>query len=290
MSTFIDKVKFYAMRTVKIKPIRDAITQNVARRIGKGQKFTGNSSFITQNVQNHFKNLNLNGFTELDNLLSTSSIEQILNHIKPLKCYDPFHRKLGEFYMENLPSVTHVANFRREDLLPCKAIMDIANDPGILNIIQEYLGAKPTISNVNMWWSIGGHEQARDAQLFHRDVDDFKFCKLFIYLTDVDADSGPHTYVKGSSASSKLMTIRRYQDEEVTSVFGENNVIEFIRPKGSGFIVDTYGFHKGLLPKKKNRLLLQVQYSLNPIGIENYNPLTEHKYNYDSYTNRCLLS
>lgn len=169
-------------------------------------------------------------------------------------------------------------------------IRKIANDPGVLNLAKDFLNATPTISNVNMWWSVGGKEQAEDAQLFHRDVDDFRFIKLFIYLTDVDENSGPHTYVKGSSSSNKLLKIRRYQDEEIHQTFGKENVIEFTRPKGSAFMVNTYGFHKGLLPKSKNRLLLQVQYSLRPIGIESYDPVkvdyTEHL---DSYVNRLII-
>jgi hypothetical protein len=78
---------------------------------------------------------------------------------------------------------------------------DDSNDPGILRIVQEFLGCKSTISNINMWLSKAGHDQAKDAQLFHCDVDDIKFCKLFVYLTNVKSNDGPHTYVKGSSST-----------------------------------------------------------------------------------------
>ena len=142
-----------------------------------------------------------------------------------------------------------------------------------------------------MWWSLGGRKEAKDAQLFHRDVDDFKFCKLFIYLTDVGENQGPHTYVEGSSSSSKLRKIRRYQDQEIIEAFGEEKIIKFVRDKGSMFIVDTYGFHKGTLPVDGNRLLLQIQYSLNPIGIENYKPLKINlKDSFDPYVNRLLIN
>ena len=100
------------------------------------------------------------------------------NHYKTLKCFDPFHRDLGFFDIEDVTEITHVANFQKEDLIRNEVIMKIANDPGILSVVNKFLNAKPTISNVNMWWSLGGRKQAKDAQLFHRDMDDFKFCKL----------------------------------------------------------------------------------------------------------------
>ena len=139
-----------------------------------------------------------------------------------------------------------------------------------------------------MWWSIAGKDKAKDAQLFHRDVDDIKFCKVFVYLTDVGPNDGPHTYVRGSSNTNKLTIIRRYEDQEINKAFGKENVLYLTRPRGSYFLVDTYGFHKGTLPIDNDRLLLQVQYSINPIGIEDYKPIAK-EHNYNKYTNRLLF-
>jgi hypothetical protein len=286
-----EKVLFYIMRTVKSRLMRNLVSEIVAKRIGKCRDFEGESTFLTLiKRKEHLNNINTYGYTELDKGLSDDLINEIISYSKNLKCFDPFHKHHGNFAPENIPSDTHVANFNRKDLVKNELIRKIANDPGILNLAKDFLNATPTISNVNMWWSIGGKEQAEDAQLFHRDVDDFRFIKLFIYLTDVDENSGPHTYVRGSSSSDKLLKIRRYQDEEIHEAFGKENVIEFVRPKGTAFMVNTYGFHKGLLPKSKNRLLLQVQYSLRPIGIETYSPIEVEKSGLlDNYVNRLIL-
>lgn len=143
-----------------------------------------------------------------------------------------------------------------------------------------------------MWWSFGGRKQAEEAQLYHRDVDDWKFCKFFIYLTDVSSENGPHIYVKGSSASPQYRKIRRYQDNEVEAKFGKENVITFEKPKGSAFMVDTYGFHKGLLPKSGKRLLLQIEYSLNPLSVEIYSPVTieDSDTEFDTFVNRLIIN
>jgi hypothetical protein len=288
----IDKVKFYAMRSVRNKTLRNAMTKLVSSNIREILNFdVKESKYIKpNNIDSHVSNLENNGFTELDEQLSNEIIDNIIDHSKTLKCFDPFHRDLGFFDIEDVTETTHVANFQREDLIRNEVIMKIANDPGILSVVNKFLNAKPTISNVNMWWSLGGRKQAKDAQLFHRDMDDFKFCKLFVYLTDVTENHGPHTYVKGSSSSPKLRKIRRYQDSEIEEAFGKENILKFVRPKGSVFIVNTYGFHKGTLPTKGNRLLLQIQYSLFPIGIENYQPIeVEGENNFNPYINRLLI-
>lgn len=279
---------FHGQRQVKSFKMRKFFASAQAKVIGKAS-IEGKSMFLdSQDEVDSVRALNQNGCVELPFRLSDEMIENITNYSKDLQLFDPFNRSLGDFKVSDIPAETHVANFRRRDLVNSEDILRIANDPGVLRIIQGFLGCKPTISNVNMWWSKAGKKNAKDAQLFHRDVDDIRFCKLFIYLTDVGPNDGPHTYVKGSSSTNKLTKIRRYQDSEVHDAFGQESVLHFTRPKGSCFIVDTYGFHKGTLPIENDRLLLQVQYSLNPIGIEDYTVKAKNA-NFDPYINRLIL-
>lgn len=273
------------MRTAKSKEMRDFFIKRRTKQIGKsvipkkiGKTVNVSSSEIAEK-----------GFTKIGVLLIDAEVEALIKKIKDLELFDPFRKNLGTFKQDSIPDQVHVANYKRKDLIKIPEILDIANNSNILEAVQDFLGATPTISNVNMWWSISGKKEAEQAQLFHRDVDDFKFCKLFIYLTDVEMENGPHVYVEGSSASEKLRKIRRYQDSEIHEAFGKDSVKYFTAPKGSSFIVDTYGFHKGFLPQKGKRLLLQVQYSLDPIGIEVYQPNDIGTHKYDKYINRLIL-
>lgn len=270
--------------------VMDLIVKTKAGLIGKLNIVdTGSTLIESENKKQHTANLINNGYTVLDHKLCESVINDIISYSERIKCYDSYGSAHVPIDPHKAPIETHVAHYNREDLVKFKPIMDLANDSRILQVVQDFLGAKPTISNINMWWSFGGKKQAEHAQLFHRDMDDWRFCKLFIYLTDVSQKSGPHIYVKSSSASPKLRKIRRYVDSEVQSAFGKENIITFTAPKGTAFIVDTYGFHKGLLPESENRLLLQVQYSLYPIGIEKYEPLSSDISRYDKYINRLLI-
>ncbi|MPR35413.1 hypothetical protein [Salmonirosea aquatica] len=281
---------FYLQRLIKSYSTREVLSKAEARFIGKVD-IKGKSILFNGDEKEYTNKFLEDGYVEFFPSIDKKIIDQIINETTHLSLFDPYEKSYGEFTLIDLKPNTHVANFHRLDLVKNKKILEIANDPGILRIVQEFLGATPTISNVNMWWSIAGKSKAEHAQLFHRDVDDLKFCKLFVYLTDVGPNDGPHTYVKGSSSTNKLTKIRRYQDQEVVDAFGSENVIDFCRPKGSFFLVDTYGFHKGTLPVDNNRLLLQIQYSLNPIGIENYTPVDMLKENnYNKYINRLIIN
>ena len=288
MKKFIKITIFYLQRLVKSYQLRNYICK--IQCLLKGRIIIkGESNYIKQideiEIINYFKS---KGYVEIPSKIPPKLIKIIKDKVKIYNLYDPFNKELGHFSLQNIPKNTHVANYRREDLINVPEILQLANDPGILRIVQDYLGCKPTISNVNMWWSIAGKENAENAQLFHRDVDDIKFCKLFIYLTDVGLKDGPHTYVSESAGTNKLTAIRRYDDNEIEKNFGKENILQFNRAMGSCFIVDTYGFHKGMLPEENCRLLLQIQYSINPIGIESYAPQSITT-QFNSYINRKLV-
>lgn len=62
--------------------------------------------------------------------------------------------------------------------------------------------------------------------------------------------------------------------------------------KGSSFIEDTYGIHKGQLPLEGKRLLLQIQYSYLPLHVEKYLPQkidNQDEYLFDNYINRLII-
>lgn len=285
MKKLIKKIKFHSMRALRKKSHRTFFINKRIKQLGKTEiPLTSDKTF---NIDTN--KLNVEGYFDLGNFLNKNEIDIIIKKTTNLKCFDPFRVSLNDFNLADAPSEVHNANYRREDLVKIKEVLEIANNSSVLNAVQNFLGATPTISNINMWWSFSGKKEAEQAQFFHRDVDDFKFIKLFIYLTDVAMENGPHVYVEGSSNSSKLRKIGRYKDKEIIEAFGQENIKYFTAPKGNSFLVDTYGFHKGLLPKEGKRLLLQVQYSLNPIGIEEYTPTNIGKHNYDSYINRLLI-
>jgi hypothetical protein len=203
------------------------------------------------------------GFCVLDNLSPTNinALAKELNNDK-LLYFDPWDEEGSLFTLENLPKNTHTAYLSKENSTPLfDMISKIGEDPRILEIVESYIGVKPSIDNIDLWYSFPTSEKPKEAENFHRDTDSPKFLKLFIYLTDVDQYSGPHSYIKATHKSNKFIANKRFIEEEIYETFGHESDIKFTGKAGSNFIVDTYGIHRGLQPKTKKRILAQIRYS-----------------------------
>ncbi len=160
-----------------------------------------------------------------------------------------------------------------------------------IRIVTAYLGCKPTLSSIGLRWSFPSEGKAEATQRFHRDPDDWRFLKLFIYLTDVDAESGPHVYVAGSHRTAGSLFERLYTTEEVERRHGRESVWTIAGPRGMSFLADTYGIHRGAVPTSRPRLILQLQYSLLPVFAFLYRPVpVAPNPGLDRYVNRLLVA
>lgn len=156
-----------------------------------------------------------------------------------------------------------------EDILASRGAQAIVADDSLLAVAQRYLGATPIQDLVAMWWSaaIGEAASSAAAQLFHFDLDRLKFLKVFVYLTDVDVRTGPHVYVRGTHKDlpARFREDRRYRDDEVLPVFGD--AAQTIGgPRGTIFLADTRGLHKGTSLIEGHRLVFQTEYSTSLFG------------------------
>jgi len=174
----------------------------------------------------------------------------------------------------------NIANHPAAVALACPHLAEIAADPLVLDVVARHLGAPPTIVGYTAWWSFAGRAEARDAQLFHLDNADYAFCKLFVQLTDVDMDGGPHAFVPRTHDPDHVGALRaawpggaqafndwyfltlRKTDADTRRYLGEPDYIT--GPAGSLFLANTRGIHKGLLPTRHDRLVCQVVYGVTP--------------------------
>ncbi|MEI9903101.1 MAG: hypothetical protein WDN06_03260 [Asticcacaulis sp.] len=143
---------------------------------------------------------------------------------------------------------------------------DLANHPDVLQAAELWLGCKPTIDNIGASWSYPGRDTAKGAQRFHRDFDCSRSFKLFLYLSDVDEETGPHTFVRGSNRTPKLESARAQSDETIIATFGGGRDHANHGASRSWFLEDVYGFHKGGVPRSKPRLLVGIEYNLYSVA------------------------
>ena len=171
--------------------------------------------------------------------------------------------------------------------------MAIANDPRVLGLVEAWMGVKPTLAALRVWWSTPtATGEPEHAELFHRDVDDLQFIKLFVYLTDVGEDTGPHIFVEGWQRIDKLTRIARYTDEQVAEAFGEDAIRRFTGPAGTAFLENTYGMHRGLPPRAGPRLIFQPLYAQRPLIFGPKRPVisaSELSLKVDPYVNRVFV-
>lgn len=160
-------------------------------------------------------------------------------------------------------------DYDTNDLLAQEDVQALLADSSLLTIVQEYLGCQPVADVLSMWWhtDFNEHPDSEAAQLFHFDMDRFKWLKVFIYLTDVGPDNGPHSFVRGTHKSGAIPfdILRRgyvrISDQEVALRYPEADILSFTAPRGSIIIEDTRGLHKGHNLKSESRLILQLQFS-----------------------------
>lgn len=242
------------------------------------------------------KALDKNGYFELGQVLSNEQVKEIFEYMKSSYVYDPYAIN-EEFFippLDNKIQPFHIAHHKPVDVINAPHLLKLANEKKILDIATEFLGMRPTIAYLAAWWSFPTENGPMHAENFHRDVDDWKFIKLFVALTDFSPTNGPHVYVVGSSSSSKGRdSIRRYKDDEIIDLFGESS-IKYMTPKaGEAFLEDTFGFHKGQQVENGYRLMFQVTYSISALP---YSPVKPIKLSsgddnlYDKWTNRLYLS
>jgi len=159
-------------------------------------------------------------------------------------------------------------------LLDNTEIQALLADHALLALSQAYLGSRPRADVLSMWWHTNFHSQpdSEAAQFFHFDMDRFKWLKIFIYLTDVGPEDGPHTFVAGSHRTGGIpfdMLKRGYTrltDDEVIAEYGPERLVEFSAPRGTIIIEDTRGLHKGKHVSGSDRLVLQLQFSNSLFG------------------------
>lgn len=207
------------------------------------------------------------GIVTLDDVVSETQALKIRQWAMGSSFFDPFRK--DAYQLLSYPpapdfkgSHGYVAGNLIKD---CPGLLDVISHPRVLGSIESYFGCKPTLANVLLQWTFMDRGGPRYDQLFHRDLDDWRFVKFFVYLGDIlESQDGPHVYVVESHHDSAFLhTDGTFQDSEIQRYYSPEKLVPIYGRAGTCFIADTFGVHRGLPPLSKDRLVVTAVYSLH---------------------------
>jgi len=152
----------------------------------------------------------------------------------------------------------------------------------LLDIANTYLGMWTKLEYVDVWYTPPvDEEDRRSSQRWHRDFNDRHLLKAFLYLSDVDDETGPFEYVPRTAPGNELDHLWPWrplgdnyppEDELVAKI--ADRAVSFTAPRGTLIFCNTSGFHRGGFAKSKPRVLATITYS-SPASLA---ALTERNY------------
>lgn len=219
------------------------------------------------------------GYCVFEGCLSAEFCERMVHHSLRAECL-----VLGD-EMTTVPQKVRSRYDRRtataakyllteDDTTDIPEVQQLLCDESLLRVAQNYLGSKPIFTGLSLWWSppVKSQPDAEAAQQFHFDMERIRWLRYFIYLTDVDTDSGPHCFIKGTHRTGAIPAeilkegYARQDDERILQLYGADAYREFTGRRGTIIAEDSRGFHKGLMPRRGDRLLLAFELSSSTFG------------------------
>lgn len=156
----------------------------------------------------------------------------------------------------------------------------------MLDVANSYLGMWSKLEYVDMWYSVPQPESADriSSQRWHRDFNDRRLVKVFLYLVDVDEQTGPFQYAAGSAPGGPYGDAWPWRplgenyppENELEQRIPEDAVRTFTGPKGTLLFCNTAGFHRGGFATGRPRVLATATYS-SPASLAS---LTERSYRF----------
>ena len=154
---------------------------------------------------------------------------------------------------------------QRKDRSYASAINRLAIHPEVLRVVSNYMGALPLLYRINILYSPNDEVVEQSSQFYHLDPEDVITCKIFIFVEDVDVDTGPTTLLPAdrSLAVRHAITYRkgRVADDVIERLGGDQHLIEATGAAGTMAFLDTCRcFHMGSRKASKPRYAIMLQY------------------------------
>lgn len=175
----------------------------------------------------------------------------------------------------------------------------------LLQIVISYLGYIPNLYEVYIEKTVPvGDASPEYSQNWHRDPEEKKTLKIFLYLNDINTDCGPFTYVLKSQPTAKSKLSKLFpqklphgsypEADRVKDSVEENSYFVATAEKATLIFCDTAGLHRGGHATKHYRIMSTAffpskKYSEKPLfSLDSLRDSDLTKYNLSSLALKVL--
>jgi hypothetical protein len=130
----------------------------------------------------------------------------------------------------------------RDGTLPTdNAFVHFALQPAVIAVLARTLGELPQLDYVLLALSRTEETKLAHSQLWHRDHDDVRTIKMFVYLTDVaSAADGPFTFIAGPISDRFGFSLRSHRgDADILDKLEPDAAKAVVAPRLTTFLVET---------------------------------------------------
>lgn len=166
--------------------------------------------------------------------------------------------------------ITKYPQDRKPLITASNTLLTFGLDPLILDVTNSYMGMWSKLIYFDMWYTLPLNTDTRFAsQRWHRDPEDRRKIRTFLYFTEVDAGAGPMEYLAGSHLGGPYEHVFRWEDPlgipyppdgEVERLIPASQHVVLKGPPGTLIFCDTAGFHRGGISRTAPRILATSAY------------------------------
>jgi hypothetical protein len=145
------------------------------------------------------------------------------------------------------------------------ALLAFGVNPMILDVVNSYLGLWSKLIYFDMWYTLPLNTDTRFlSQRWHRDPEDRRKIRTFLYFSNVDKDAGAMEYLRGSHVGGPYEQVFPWKDPlgipyppdgEVERQIPASQHVTLGGPPGTLIFCDTAGFHRGGVCRTNPRIL-----------------------------------
>ena len=262
---------------------REEISKLIAKHISKKASLKSNYNLISKKTSDQRLGINPNsdvlsryGWQDVSCELTKNLANEVQAYVGSIE---------EQIKMEvSLNTKKRAYDLDQRELIKLPSVADLLKNQELHHFIEMQIGLPVKIKFFQAFLSFP-IDGAQGSQLWHRDRDDFKELKMFIYCSDVDYETGPHAFLPCShridfnkqmaSNSSEIdkslisdKRRQRYEDTTLKRIYPSVDYHVFTGNAGTSFIENTHGLHRGYPPSNKTRLMFAICWC---IGMEYFN-------------------